>query len=258
MFLIAEVLCHRKSGLRHAHTRSGRLVHLSEHKGCLLQHAGLFHLGPQVISLTGTLPDSGENGVPAVLGGDVSYQLLDEHGLSYSGAAEETDFSALCIRRQEVDYLDSGLQYLDHRTLVFKCGRLPVDNPLLGIGYLFSVINGLAEDIEQPAQRLLAHRHFDAGACGSHFHVPVEPLACRQHQAAHLVVPQVGCNFHDAGFSVVFHFQRIFDKGKFSVFKYYVNDRSHDLCNSSFIHTHSHFPFCMLTSAAPLPRRRLL
>ena len=73
--------------------------------------------------------------------------------------------------------------------------------------------------------------------------VAVTSLAGRKHQAAHLVVSKVLGDLHDAFLPVILNFQRILDKGEVSVFKYYVNDRSHDLYDSSFIHNHnrSHF-----------------
>ena len=116
-----------------------------------------------------------------------------------------------------------------------------MDYPFFSIFDDISVINRLAEHVEKPSQRLLADRHFDTGSCGCNFHIFVKPLARRQHQAAHLIISEVLGYFHDAFLTVVIDFKCIFDKGKSAVFKYYVNDRSHDLCDSSFIHNHSHF-----------------
>ena len=241
MLFVTEILRHRKACLSHTHTRSGRFVHLSEHQGCFLQYAGFFHLGPEVISLTGTLSDSGKDRVSAMLCGNVADQFLDQHGLAHAGAAEETNLAAFCVRRQKVDDFNSCLQDLHHRTLFFKSRRISVDHPLFGVRNPLSVINGFAQHIEKTSQRLLAHRHFNARACSRNLHVLVKSLAGRQHQAAHLVVAEMGGNLHDAFLPVILNFKCIFDKGKFAVFKYYVNDRPHDLRDSSFIHIHSHF-----------------
>ena len=51
---------------------------------------------------------------------DVSYQLLNKHCLTDSGASEETDLTTLCIRSQKVDDLDSCLEDLYDRALVLK------------------------------------------------------------------------------------------------------------------------------------------
>ena len=178
-----------------------------------------------------------------MLCGDIADQLLDEHGLTDSRTSEKTDLTALCIRRQKVNDLDPRLQDLHHRALVFKCRRLSVDDPFLRIIDGRTVIDRLSQHIEQPAQRLLADRHLDPRPGGSHFHILVESLARREHQTAHLIIPEMLGDLHNALLSVVFNLQRILDKGKVAVLKYYVNNRSHDLNDSSFIHNHncSHF-----------------
>ena len=61
MLHITEIFRHRKSRLGDTHTNAGRLVHLTEDKRGLLQHAGFLHFTPQVIALAGTLADAGED-----------------------------------------------------------------------------------------------------------------------------------------------------------------------------------------------------
>lgn len=89
LFHIAEVFRHGQTGQCNAHTRSGRFVHLAEHERGLAQYAGFRHLAPQVVALAGALSHARENGIAAVLGGDVADQLLDEHSLSHAGAAKQ-------------------------------------------------------------------------------------------------------------------------------------------------------------------------
>ena len=177
MLLVTEILRHGKSGLRHTHTRSRRLVHLSEDQSGLLQNAGFFHLAPEIISLTGTLSHTGKNRISAVLRCNVCDQLLDQDGLSYAGAAEQTDLTALCVRSQQVDDLDTGLQHLYHRTLVFKARRISVDDPVLLAGQIFSAVDRVAQHVEQTPQCFISHRHGNAGACRNNFHILVKSLA---------------------------------------------------------------------------------
>ena len=178
-----------------------------------------------------------------MLRGDIADQFLDEHSLSHARSAEKSDLTTLCIRRQKVNDLDSGLQNLHNRALILKCRRLPVDDPFLSIIDRLAVVNSLAEHVKQSAKRPLSHRHLDACSGSSNLHILVKSLAGGEHQTAHLIVPKMLGDLHDALFAVVVHFQRILDKREVSVFKYYVNDRSHDLYDSSFIHDHnrSHF-----------------
>ena len=65
-----------------------------------------------------------------MLCGDILDQLLDQHCLTYAGASEKTDLTALGVRSQKVDNLDSGLQDLHCRTLLFKAGRISVNHPV--------------------------------------------------------------------------------------------------------------------------------
>ena len=77
LLAVAEVLGHGQTGQCNAHTCSGRLIHLTEHQRGLVQNARLLHLAPQVVALTSTLTNAGENGVTAVLGSDVADELLN-------------------------------------------------------------------------------------------------------------------------------------------------------------------------------------
>ena len=51
----------------------------------------------QIVALTGTLTYTGENRITAVLCGNVSDQLLDQYGLSYTRTSKQSDFSTLLI-----------------------------------------------------------------------------------------------------------------------------------------------------------------
>ena len=105
--LVAEVFGHRQARQRHAHARSGRLVHLAEDEHRLVEHARLLHLQPQVVALARALADAAERRQAAVLLGEVVDQLLDQHGLADAGAAEQADLAALRVGREQVDDLDA-------------------------------------------------------------------------------------------------------------------------------------------------------
>jgi len=98
-------------------TGSWGLVHLTEDKGDLgvtleVDDRGLLHLVVQIVALTGTLADAGENGVTTVGLGDVVDELLDEHGLADTGTAEETNLSTTSVGGEEIDDLDTSLENL--------------------------------------------------------------------------------------------------------------------------------------------------
>ena len=63
----------------------------------------------KVITFTGTLTNTGKYRVSAVLSGDVTDQLLDQDGLTYTSAAKQTDLTTLLIRAEKVNDFDTGL-----------------------------------------------------------------------------------------------------------------------------------------------------
>ena len=74
----------------------------------------------QVVTLTGTLAYTGEYGISAVLGCDITDQLLDQYGLTYTSTTEQTDLTTLLIRAEQVNDLNTGLQQFCVRRLL--CG----------------------------------------------------------------------------------------------------------------------------------------
>ena len=74
----------------------------------------------EVVTLTGTLAYAGEYGISAMLGRNVSDQLLNQNRLSYSCSSEQTDLTALLVRAEQVYDLDTGLQNLCGSGLFLK------------------------------------------------------------------------------------------------------------------------------------------
>ena len=58
---VAEVLGHGQRGQADPHPDAGRLVHLAEHQGRVVDDAGLGHLQEQVVALAGPLAHPGEH-----------------------------------------------------------------------------------------------------------------------------------------------------------------------------------------------------
>src|SRR5439155_26569550 len=80
-------------------------------------------------------------------------ELLDEHGLADAGAAEEPGLAALRIRLQEVDDLDARLEHLDLRRLVLERRGRPMDRVHLLRVDRRPLVHGLADDVQDPAER---------------------------------------------------------------------------------------------------------
>ena len=82
---------------------------LSVDLGGLINNAGFFHLIVEVVTLTGTLSNTGKYGVSTVLSRDVVNQLLDQYGFTYTGSTEQTDLTTLLVRAEKINDLDTGL-----------------------------------------------------------------------------------------------------------------------------------------------------
>lgn len=134
--LVTELLGDGEAGKGDTGTGSRGLVHLTEDKGDLglaiqLNDGGLLHLVVQIVTLTGTLADTGEDGVTTVGLGDVVDQLLNEDGLADTGTTEETNLSTTGVGGEEVDDLDTGNQNLGGGRLLNELGSFGVDGEVL-------------------------------------------------------------------------------------------------------------------------------
>ncbi len=166
--LVAEVLRHRQAGEADAQARAGGLVHLPVDERDAVDHAGLSHLEPEVVPLAGALADAGEDRHAAVLLGDVVDQLLDQHRLAETGAAEQADLAAADERRDQVDDLDSGLEDLRLRGELAELRRIAVDRPAFGALGAVPLVDGLAEHVPEPAEGDVAHGDADRRAGVDH------------------------------------------------------------------------------------------
>ena len=167
---VAEVFRHRKSGQRHAHTGSRRLVHLAVDQRGFVDDAALLHLVVQVVALTGALAHAGKHGQAAVLLGHVVDQLHDQHRLAHARAAEQADLAALGIGGDQVHHLDAGFQDLGGGFLLLKAGGLTVNGPAFHAFGRGLFVDGLTQQVKDAAQALIAYGHGDgaAGVYGVH------------------------------------------------------------------------------------------
>ena len=191
VLLVAEVLRHRERRERDAHTRAGRLVHLTEHQRGVLDDAGLGHLRDEVVALTGALADAREHrGATEVLG-DALDHLLDEHRLAHARAAEQADLAADHVRREQVEHLDAGLQHLRAALELVERGRLAVDAPQLAGDLQVGVVEALAERVEHVALDLVADRHRDRTAQVGDLLAAHQAVGGLHGDGAHEVVAEV-------------------------------------------------------------------
>ena len=177
--LVTEVLGNGETGKGDTGTGTRGLVHLTVHEGGLgsvgragllidLDDATLNHLVVEIVTLAGTLADTGEDGVTTVVHGNVVNELHDNDGLADTGTTEETNLTTLGVGGEEIDDLDTGDENLLGLTLLGEGGRSAVEGgELLGLlvgedGSL--LVDGLADDVDDTAKGLRTDGNLDGGA----------------------------------------------------------------------------------------------
>src|SRR5258707_535822 len=79
--------------------------------------------------------------------------------LGAAGAAEEAGLAAFGVGLEQGDDLDAGLEHLDGGSLLIVRGRLAVDRPPLLCLDLAEAVDRIADDVQDPAERLAPDRN---------------------------------------------------------------------------------------------------
>ena len=188
---VAEVLGDGEGRQGDPEAHAGRLVHLAEHEGGLVEHAvDLPHLEEEVGALTGALADAGEHRHATELRGDPVDHLGDEHGLAHAGAAEQADLAALEVGGEQVDDLDARGEHDLLRLEGVEVGGVAVDLPaVLDLALVELVdVEGLADDVHHVAEHGVAHRHGEADADVLHRGAAHEAVGGLQADGPHAAV----------------------------------------------------------------------
>jgi hypothetical protein len=129
--------------------------------------------------------------------------ILDDHRLADARAAEQTHLPALGVGREQVDHLDAGLEHLGGRREVLHRRRGAVDRPALLDLDLLALVDRLAQDVEDPAQRHRADGHRDRAAGVDHLHPARQTVGHVHGDRADAVVAEVLLDLADHHTAVV-------------------------------------------------------
>ena len=89
-----------------------------------------------------------------MFGGDVTNKLLDQNSLANARPAEQADLAAGREGGEQVDDLETGDKLVLADGLLVKRGGRATDGPCIGgLNRLSLVVDGLAEQVEQPPER---------------------------------------------------------------------------------------------------------
>ena len=166
--------------------------------------------------------------------GDVVDHLHDNDRLADACAAEEANLAALRIRLEEVDDLDTGLKEFDLCVLLYQGRRGAVDRVCHRCLDLTLIIDGSADNVEHPAEDLLAYRDLDLGPFISGILTAHETIRRIHCDAPDSIVANMLGNLKDKVFlSIVYrgvrNIDRTINRRKLIRWKPEVYDRSNDL-----------------------------
>ena len=192
----------------------------------------------EVVAFAGALAHAREHRVAAVRLGDVIDEFLNEHGLAHAGAAEQAHLAALRVRSEQVHDLDAGDQHLDFRRLLDECRGRSVNGAALAGLHRASLVDGLADHVDDAPERLVAHRHGDSQA-GVHDFLAAHETFGRVHRdGADRAFAKMLSHFQNKAVALVLRLKRVQNRGKRAV-ELHVDDSSGYLpyaANSSIAH----------------------
>ena len=236
---ITEVFCHGKSGKTYSHTCSRRFIHLPIHQGSLVNNTAFLHLIIKVIPLTGTLSYACKHRQSAMSSSNIMDQFHDQHSLPHTCASKQTDLTTLCIRADQVNYLDTCLQDLCCRYLLFISRRRTMDRPFFFCFRCRQIVYRITKQVKYPAQTFFANRNFN-GTASIHSFCPSYHSICGIHgNAAHGIITDLLCHFRSQLHSMIINLNGIQQCRQLVMGKTYVQyrpDHLHYLANVFIIH----------------------
>ena len=193
---------------------------------------GFDELVIEVVAFAGTLADAGEHRITTVRFGDVVDQLLNQHGLADAGAAEQADLAALGVRRQQVNDLDAGDENFSLGGLVGIGRRLLMDRAHAFRNHRAGFIDGLADDVDDAAERAGTDWHHDRVAGVGDFLTADQPLGGVHRDGTHRGFAEMLRHFEHQAIAAVLGLDRVQDGGQMPL-ELHVDDGADDLRDAS-------------------------
>ncbi len=141
--------------------------------------------------------------------GDVVDQFHDQNGFAHAGTAEQTNFTTLGIRSQQVDNFDTCHEDFGFCRLVFEFRSRLVDGAEFGCANVAFFVNRLADNVQDPAQCGFANWNGDWAAGVFDCLTTNEPFRRVHSNAANSTFAEVLGNFQNQFLAVVFGCQRV-------------------------------------------------
>ena len=122
---------------------------------------------------------------------NISDQLLNQDGLTYTGTAEQTDLSTFLVRAEEVNDLDTCLKDLCLCGLFLKARGFTVDRKLFLRFRSFFIVDRLSQNIENSSKCLLTDRHHDRSAGRYGIHAADKTVGGTESDASYRIITEM-------------------------------------------------------------------
>ena len=175
--------------------------------------------------------------------GDVVDELHDEDRFADASAAEEADFTAFGVGGDQVDDFDASFENFGRALLVGEGRRVAVNAPAFGVFGLGTVVDRLAEKVENAAECAFSDGNRDRFA-GVDSLFAAGHAVCGGHcDAADNVVAKLLLDLADDLAAFVNDLNRVEQVGQVAVLEADVENRTDYLNNFTGIFFHLVFPF---------------
>ena len=188
----------------------------------------------EVVAFTCSLTDTRKDRQPGVFRCDIVDQLHHVDGLADTCATEQTDFTALSKRADQIDNLDTRFQQLVGAGKLFISRRFSMNRHTLLLTDVSPLVNRPAKYVHDPSERLRADRHRHGGSSILHAESPAQTLGAAQSDSAHNPVTQLLLHFK-RDLSVV-DSQGVVYLGHVIAREFHVDNRANDLYDATATH----------------------
>merc|ERR1712137_12305 len=239
-FFVPKIFSDSEASKSDTGTGTRGLVHLTEDEGDLgvtvkLNDGSLLHLVVQIVTLTGTLTDTSEDGETTVGLGDVVNQLLNEDSLSDTSTSEETNLSTTSVRSQQVDNLDTGDEDLGGGGLLGELRGVGVDGGVLGSLDGTTLVNGVTSDVHDTTKGTVTNGDLDGSTGVGGLGTSDETLGTVHGNASDDVLTQMLSDFENQLLVTVLSGNSVENGRELLGVELDIHNSANDLVNLSFL-----------------------
>jgi len=187
----------------------------------------------EIVTLTGTLTDTAENGETTVSLGNVVDQLLNEDSLSDTGTSEKSNLTTTGVWSEEIDDLDTGDENLSSGGLLSEWWSLSVNwCALLGVDWA-TLIDWVAGNVHDATKSLWTDWNHDWVAGIDGLVATDETLSSVHSNTADNVLTQVLGDLKDELLAAILGLEGVENSWELLGIELNIDDGTNDLMNLS-------------------------